>query len=178
MQDLEISATPHVMVAATYGRGAWKVTLSGSNNQAPVAGFNSTANLLTVNFTSTKYRCGWHDRFVRFGILVIPLRALRRTQAKPNAAAGTDVALTVTDDKGATNTITKAVTVVAANQPPVAQLYKHHFWLNRDFTDTSTDSDGTIASRSWNFGDSTTSTATNPIKTYTTRHNMTLTVTG
>ena len=38
--------------------------------------------------------------------------------------------------------------------------------LTVSFTDTSTDSNGTIASRSWNFGDSTTSTATNPSKTY------------
>ena len=34
------------------------------------------------------------------------------------------------------------------------------------FTDSSTDSDGTIASRSWNFGDGGTSTATNPSHTY------------
>src|SRR5690606_11621676 len=34
------------------------------------------------------------------------------------------------------------------------------------FTDTSTDSDGSIASRSWNFGDGTSSTAANPAKTY------------
>ena len=36
------------------------------------------------------------------------------------------------------------------------------------FTDASTDSDGTIASRLWTFGDGTTSTATNPVKTYAT----------
>lgn len=34
------------------------------------------------------------------------------------------------------------------------------------FTDTSTDSDGTIAARSWTFGDGATSTATNPSHTY------------
>jgi serine protease len=38
--------------------------------------------------------------------------------------------------------------------------------LTANFTDTSTDSDGSIASRSWNFGDGGTSTATNPSKTY------------
>ncbi|WP_425479321.1 proprotein convertase P-domain-containing protein [Lysobacter enzymogenes] len=38
--------------------------------------------------------------------------------------------------------------------------------LTVSFTDSSTDSDGTIASRSWDFGDGTTSTATNPSKTY------------
>jgi xanthomonalisin len=38
--------------------------------------------------------------------------------------------------------------------------------LSVSFTDSSTDSDGSIASRSWNFGDGSTSTATNPSHTY------------
>jgi PKD repeat protein len=38
--------------------------------------------------------------------------------------------------------------------------------LAATFTDSSTDSDGSIASRSWDFGDGTTSTAANPSKTY------------
>jgi serine protease len=38
--------------------------------------------------------------------------------------------------------------------------------LTANFTDTSTDSGGTIGSHSWNFGDGTTSTATNPSHTY------------
>ncbi len=48
-----------------------------------------------------------------------------------------------------------------------------------NFTDSSTDSDGTIASRSWNFGDATTSTVTNPVKNYAAAgtYNVTLTVT-
>jgi PKD repeat protein len=51
--------------------------------------------------------------------------------------------------------------------------------LTVNFTDTSTDSDGSIASRAWNFGDGTTSTATNPVKTYSAAgtYNVTLTVT-
>jgi lysyl endopeptidase len=38
--------------------------------------------------------------------------------------------------------------------------------LTATFADSSSDSDGSIASRSWNFGDGSTSTATNPSKTY------------
>ncbi|HEY0659996.1 MAG TPA: proprotein convertase P-domain-containing protein [Lysobacter sp.] len=51
--------------------------------------------------------------------------------------------------------------------------------LTANFTDSSSDSDGSIASRSWNFGDGTTSTATNPSKTYGAAgtYNVTLTVT-
>lgn len=66
-----------------------------------------------------------------------------------------------------------------ANQPPAANFASSCSGLTCSFTDTSTDSDGTIASRSWNFGDGTTSTATNPSKTYVAggTYNVTLTVT-
>ncbi len=53
-----------------------------------------------------------------------------------------------------------------ANSPPVANFSFSISNLVANFSDSSTDSDGTIASRSWNFGDSTTSTATNPGHTY------------
>lgn len=44
-------------------------------------------------------------------------------------------------------------------------------------TDRSTDADGTITARSWNFGDSTTSTATNPSHTYAAAGTYTITLT-
>jgi serine protease len=52
------------------------------------------------------------------------------------------------------------------NVAPTANFSVTTSGLTANFTDTSTDSDGTIAARSWNFGDGTTSTATNPSKTY------------
>jgi len=52
------------------------------------------------------------------------------------------------------------------NVTPTANFSSSTSGLTATFTDSSTDSDGTIASRSWNFGDGTTSTATNPSKTY------------
>ncbi|MCL7369655.1 collagenase [Streptomyces ardesiacus] len=52
------------------------------------------------------------------------------------------------------------------NQAPTAAFTTAVQGLNVTFTDQSTDADGTIASRSWSFGDGTTSTATNPVKTY------------
>ncbi|MEV0782952.1 collagenase [Streptomyces sp. NPDC050423] len=52
------------------------------------------------------------------------------------------------------------------NQAPTAAFTTAVQGLNVTFTDQSADSDGTIASRSWNFGDGTTSTATSPSKTY------------
>jgi len=52
------------------------------------------------------------------------------------------------------------------NVAPVANFSSAANGLAVSFTDSSTDSDGSIASRSWDFGDGTTSTATNPSKTY------------
>jgi PKD repeat protein len=65
------------------------------------------------------------------------------------------------------------------NAAPVANFSFTTSGLTATFADTSTDSDGTIASRSWNFGDGTTSTATNPSRTYAAAgtYNVTLTVT-
>ena len=63
------------------------------------------------------------------------------------------------------------------NQAPVAGFTNSCTGLSCTFTDASTDSDGTIASRSWNFGDGTTSTATNPSKTYAAAGTYTVTLT-
>jgi hypothetical protein len=52
------------------------------------------------------------------------------------------------------------------NVPPTANFGFATNALTATFTDGSTDSDGSIASRQWNFGDGSTSTATNPSKTY------------
>lgn len=53
------------------------------------------------------------------------------------------------------------------NTPPVAGFSFTTNGLTANFTDSSTDANGTIASRTWNFGDGTSSIATNPSKTYT-----------
>ncbi|MFF1279038.1 collagenase [Streptomyces marokkonensis] len=52
------------------------------------------------------------------------------------------------------------------NQAPTAAFDVSVSGLTANFTDRSTDSDGTISSRSWDFGDGTTSTAANPVKNY------------
>lgn len=65
------------------------------------------------------------------------------------------------------------------NNPPTANFTFSTSNLTASFTDTSSDSDGTIASRSWTFGDGGTSTATNPTRTYAAAgtYNVSLTVT-
>ncbi|MFW6117167.1 MAG: S8 family serine peptidase [Thermoproteota archaeon] len=52
------------------------------------------------------------------------------------------------------------------NSPPTADFTYTTSGLTVDFTDQSSDSDGTISSWSWNFGDGGTSTAQNPSHTY------------
>ncbi|WP_235568622.1 M12 family metallo-peptidase [Lysobacter sp. Root983] len=64
-----------------------------------------------------------------------------------------------------------------ANVAPTANFSSSASGLTVSFTDASTDSDGTIATRSWNFGDGTTSTATSPSKTYATAGTYTVTLT-
>ncbi len=54
----------------------------------------------------------------------------------------------------------------SGNVAPAANFSYTTSGLVATFNDSSTDSDGTIASRSWNFGDGSTSTATSPSHTY------------
>src|SRR6185312_4270412 len=63
------------------------------------------------------------------------------------------------------------------NVAPVANFSFVTNALVATFTDSSTDSDGTISSRSWNFGDGGTSTATNPSHTYAASGTYTVTLT-
>jgi PKD repeat protein len=74
------------------------------------------------------------------------------------ATAGTfQVKLTVTDNAGATGTVTNAVTVgVAGNLPPTASFdlpTSCTAGTPCGFHSTSTDADGTIATTHWDFGD-------------------------
>ena len=63
------------------------------------------------------------------------------------------------------------------NAPPTANFSFATNGLTATFTDASSDSDGTIAARSWNFGDGSTSTATNPSRTYAAAGTYTVTLT-
>ncbi|TWI04985.1 microbial collagenase [Luteimonas cucumeris] len=136
------------------------------SNQPPVAGFGFTTNGLTASFTNTSSDPDGSiaSRSWNFGDGTTSTAA---NPSKAYAVAGTyQVRLTVTDDDGASSAISKAVTVVASNQPPAAAFTSVVNGLLATFTDGSSDPDGSIVSRSWNFGDGTSSTATNPSKTY------------
>ena len=100
------------------------------------------------------------------------------------AAAGSYAAkLTVTDDNGATNSHLFTV-LVADNVSPTASFSvltdPPKTGLPVDFNGSaSSDSDGTIASYAWDFGDTNTSTEQSPSHTYATAgtYDVTLTVT-
>ena len=64
-----------------------------------------------------------------------------------------------------------------SNAAPTANFTFSASGLTVAFTDASSDSDGTIASRSWNFGDGSSSTSTNPSKTYAASGTYTVTLT-
>jgi subtilisin family serine protease len=91
------------------------------------------------------------------------------------------VALTVTDDVGASNTITQDVEVIDPTQPnavPVASFTSSCIDLSCSFTNTSTDPDGDPLTYSWDFGDGATSTATNPSHLYSSAGEYMVTLTA
>lgn len=67
--------------------------------------------------------------------------------------------------------------VGGGNQSPTASFTSSTSGLTASFTDGSSDPDGSIASRSWNFGDGNSSTATNPSHTYASSGTYTVTLT-
>ena len=154
---------------------------NGAGNVPPTAAFTSSPNHLVVSFdgTSSTDIDGTIASYAwTFG------DGSTGTGAKPThtyATGGTyNVGLTVTDNSGATNTITKPLTVAAANVLPTAAFTStsHNFTATFDASG-SKDTDGTIASYAWNFGDTTTGTGVNPSHTYAAGNTylVTLTVT-
>jgi subtilisin-like proprotein convertase family protein len=97
-------------------------------------------------------------------------------------AAGTWT-LSVSDrasiDVGTLNSWSLSITgaPTGGNTPPTANFSFTTAGLTASFTDTSTDSNGSIAARSWNFGDGSTSTAQNPTRTYAAAGTYTVTLT-
>jgi PKD repeat protein len=74
----------------------------------------------------------------------------------------------------ATSTKTASVTVASAGGTPTANFSYVTNGLVATFTDSSTDAGGTIGTHSWDFGDGTTSAATNPSHTYATANTYTV----
>jgi PKD repeat protein len=153
--------------AAVYARPLDATTVAqhyalGANkpNTAPTATFTSSATDLGVAFDGrtsvdrdgsiTSYGWDFGDGSAA---------ASGATPSHTYAAGGTyTVTLTVTDDQGAVGTSTATVTVTAPrlNAAPTASFTSvvDHLAVAVDAS-TSTDSDGTVASYRWDFGDGT-----------------------
>jgi PKD repeat protein len=84
------------------------------------------------------------------------------------AAADTyTVSLTVTDNDGGSDTASQDITVTEPpNVPPSASFTYSTTDLTATFSDTSTDSDGTIVTWDWDFGDGYSSSIQNPVHAY------------
>ncbi|TEU16732.1 MAG: PKD domain-containing protein, partial [Anaerolineales bacterium] len=155
------------------------VTVTLMATQRPTADFSYTTSDLTVDFTDQSTDpdgsvVSWSWDFGDGG------SSSDQNPVHTYAAGGTySVTLTVTDDFGATGTASQAVSVSPANQSPTANLSYATSGLTVDFTDLSTDPDGSVVSWSWDFGDGVISSTQNPAHTYTAggTYSVTLTVT-
>lgn len=138
-------------------------------NQPPVANFSFSMSNLSVNFNGAASvdpdgviaSYAWTFGDGGTSTIVNP--------AHNYAAPGTYTAtLTVTDQDGATNSISKSVHVTApSNQPPVASFTSYVTFLNVFFDGTpSVDPDGSIFSYTWDYGDGTTATGAKPVHSY------------
>jgi len=141
------------------------VTVAAAN-QAPVAAFSSSCTALTCGFTSTSSDPDGSIASYSWTFGDGGTSTLQNPSHGYAAAGSYTVTLTVTDNRGATNAVSHGVTVAAANQAPTANFTFSCSGLGCNFTSTSSDPDGTIASYSWTFGDGGTSTLQNPSHSY------------
>lgn len=136
------------------------------NNVDPVAGFSVDTSALTATFTDTSTDSdgeivGWLWDFGDGNT------STEQNPVYTYSSAGTySVSLTVTDDGGATNTISNSVTVANDNNAPVADFSYDVNLLTVSLTDANSDSDGQIVDWLWDLGDGNTSTEQNPVHTY------------
>jgi PKD repeat protein len=133
------------------------------NNVAPTADFTSACTDLDCTFTNlsgdsdgqlTNFKWEFGD-------------GQQSTGQNPSHAFGSggdyDVKLTVTDNNGATGTLTKSVSPTAhLNGAPTADFTVACSSLDCTFVDHSSDADGSVVNWEWDFGDGSPSAVQNP----------------
>jgi serine protease len=150
-----------------------------ANNVAPISSYTYTVADLTVTFSDgSSDSDGTVDSYSwDFG------DGNSSTEQNPvhsySSGGSYTVSLTVTDNQGSTDTSSQTVSVVAPNVAPSASFSVSANLLDVDFTDSSTDSDGSVDSYSWDFGDGNSSTEQNPSHSYASAgtYSVSLTVT-
>lgn len=118
-------------------------------------------------------------RLISLFVLLVPLTVSAQTVIDITSQDGSSVCSYPTNGVSASNTNPGHLTAQlsgtptgsgcasgSTNNPPTAGFTYSANGLTVTFTDTSTDSDGSIVSHSWTFGDGGTSTAANPSHTY------------
>ncbi|MFL6139376.1 MAG: PKD domain-containing protein [Frankiaceae bacterium] len=156
-----------------------QVTVTGGN-QAPVASFTSTCTGLSCSFDASasvdndgsiaSYAWTFGDGGTATG----------KTPTHPYAGGGTfTVTLTVTDNQGAPGATSQQVTVTAPNQAPTASFTASCGGTLTCSFDAggSFDSDGTIVSYAWDFGDGATGTGKTTTHPYGSAGSRTVTLT-
>lgn len=152
---------------------------TGTNpNQLPTAAFTSSIDNLDASFdgsgsidpdgTITKYEWNFGDTTTGLGA----------TPTHTYAAGGNyTVTLKVTDNQGGTSTVSHPVSAVA-NADPVADFDSTVTHLSAALDATgSTDSDGTVQTYAWNFGDTTTGSGATTSHLYANPGTYTVTLT-
>ena len=145
----------------------------------PTAAFTTSTNALALTADSSTSSASSGSIVTRDWSFGDGTSATGTTVTHGYATSGTyTVTLTVADDSGARSSATKSVSVAAANLPPTAAFTTavSGLTLSADGS-TSTDSDGSIASYAWTFGDGTTATTVSPTHTYAAAGSYTVTLT-
>lgn len=152
-----------------------------TGNAAPAAAFTVTTSGLTASVDAStskdsdgsiaSYSWSFGDGTSATGV----------TAKRTYAAAGTyTVRLTVTDDKGATATTSKSVTVEApttTNAAPVAAFSSTTSGLTASVDGSGSTDDGSISYYAWDFGDGTKGTGVKAQRTYAAAGTYTVTLT-
>ncbi len=128
----------------------WEAGATAIAMTAVDGSFNSTAESVRASIDTSALAPGAHLIYVQ----------------------GTDAA-----GKPGTPNAVKLTVTAGGNIAPVANFSVVTNGLTASFTDSSTDSDGTIASRAWTFGDGGTASTANPQRTYATAGTYTVTLT-
>ncbi len=146
---------------------SWEKTINKeAPNTPPSAGFSISANDREITFTDLSVDA---DGTVASWLWDFGDTNTSTSQNPVHTYAvngNYDVTLTVTDDDGDTGQIVKTIEATDVNKIPLADFSVAVAGTIATFTDLSTDSDGTIASWLWDFGDTNTSTDQNPVHDY------------
>ena len=177
----EVAVYPHTLTAAQIGSHYTLGTGAAPVNQAPVAVFSSSATGLAASFDGSASSdaegliagFSWNFGDGQTGTGAAPTHTY--------TAAGTyQVTLTVTDEAGATGSVTHEVVVAPLNQAPTAAFSSSATGLAASFDGSaSADAEGPVASYAWDFGDGQTGAGATATHTYGAAgtYHVTLTVT-